>query len=987
MRTLICLFSAFILILGVSGCGGAGSSGSGGNGGGGGSSSDAPTLAAIAPSSATVGAPALTLLAYGSKFDNSTQIHWNGTVLNTTCVDIDLIPTSCIAASALMTTVPASNLAAAGTAKITLSSQTGSLGSSAGISNPLTFTINPAETGNTLVRVVSGVSVPNDIVWDPASERLYASVSSTNPTNPNTIAVIDPVAGNVTSFVPVGNNPNLLSISSDGSYLWAGLDGSNSVQRFLLPGLAPDISFPVAKDNAGRAQEAVALQAAPVNPRTVALVAGAWGSSPTGNGVYIYDDATARPNFIPGWGAGGGPMLDWIQWGSDDSTIYANQYTTIDAGGIDTLQVNSSGVTLQSAGNSLAIQPIMPQYDRNNGLLYSYGRAYNPIGPTLMGSFNMPSAGAEACTADTKLGRYYCLDPYNLGSSDVMLFELWVFDLNSYALLNRVYFGASAGSSPTSITGRPLRLVRWGNAGLALLTYAGPYYGNGGVFLIDGPAVNPNAPPDTTSGTSAGSYAWLGSISPDSATTASGAVEVTIKGTGFSPDSTACWNCSFLQFRFLPTTYVSSTQLNVTIPIASVSATQPLEISVFDPGSNLFSTNALTFTVLPASTTTQVMPLNLCGLSMAWDSNAQLLYVATADYDGSYPNSVVAVDPTSGAVVKSATVESDPIFLAESAQGKYLYAAYATATNLTQLGLPDLSTTVTAPLRTAQGSTWYPGDLKAAPQDPDTVAATLIVPGFRPEASGGITIYDNGTPRPESAPGWTGGQTVPALYDTLAWSGSDQLLTSAPSEWDDGMTGPLYELPVSSSGVSYLGQGTATFETEGGYIQSDFGTGLIYSDSGQVADPSNGNIVGNYAASGLVAPDSSLNRVFFLGQTASQAYTFNYTIESFDQKAFTPVSSITLNNLSGTPIAMIRWGNSGLAVLTTGGMPNVYANGLGMLYIVQDAAFVSSAPANPSVRPAAVERVKQRWKAMTQREWLTQVHRSMTSNGVAATQH
>jgi RHS repeat-associated protein len=28
---------------------------------------------------------------------------------------------------------------------------------------------------------------------------------------------------------------------------------------------------------------------------------------------------------------------------------------------------------------------------------------------------------------------------------DVYLFELWVFDLNSYALLNRVYFGASAG--------------------------------------------------------------------------------------------------------------------------------------------------------------------------------------------------------------------------------------------------------------------------------------------------------------------------------------------------------------------------------------------------------------------------------------------------------------------------------------------------------------------------------------------------------------
>src|SRR6185437_16338055 len=148
--------------------------------------------------------------------------------------------------------------------------------------------------------------------------------------------------------------------------------------------------------------------------------------------------------------------------------------------------------------------------------------------------------------------------------------------------------------------GRPLRLVRWGNAGLALLTYAGPYYGNGGVFLIDGPAVNPNAPPDTTSGTSAGSYAWLGSISPDSATTASGAVEVTIKGTGFSPDSTACWNCSFIQFRFLPTTYLSPTQLSITLPMAELPTTSPIEISVYDPSAGIFSTDALSFTISPS---------------------------------------------------------------------------------------------------------------------------------------------------------------------------------------------------------------------------------------------------------------------------------------------------------------------------------------------------------------------------------------------------
>src|SRR5215472_11518646 len=57
-----------------------------------------------------------------------------------------------------------------------------------------------------------------------------------------------------------------------------------------------------------------------------------------------------------------------------------------------------------------------------------------------------------------------------------------------------------------------------------------------------------------------------------------------------------------------------------------------------------------------------------------------------------------------------------------------------------------------------------------------------------------------------------------------------------------------------------------------GQIHSDFATGLIYSDEGKVADPTTQAIVGTYNASGLVAPDSSLNRVFILGQTTGPGW-------------------------------------------------------------------------------------------------------------------
>jgi DNA-binding beta-propeller fold protein YncE len=972
MRINVFLLSVLVVI-GSNGCG---SSGSAGSGGGGGTPSNAPTLTGIAPSSAVVGASPLSIVAYGSSFQGSPTIEWNGSGLTTSCVDINLIPVSCSSAAALTATVPASYFAAAGTAKVTLSNPAGA-GTSGGTSNALNFIIAPPPSGTTWARTVTGISAPNDIAWDAVRGKLYVSVSSTDPANANTIAVIDPLAGTTTSlFVPAGTNPNLLSVSSDGRYLWAGMDGSNTVQRFLLPGLSKDISFPLPLDWSNKPQEAVALQAAPVSAHTLALIAGHWGWSPAGDGVYIYDDAVARTN------QAAGPMIDWMQWGADDTTIYGNQYTTIDAGGIATMSVNSSGVSLTSYGGGLFLQPTITQYDRNNGLLYSYGGAYDPSKLSLMGSFNLPVTGAEACTADSGLIRYYCVTTHSVGGTDATAFELWVFDLNSYALLNRVYFG-------TTVSGAPWRLVRWGNAGLAVLTQARPYDGNGGVFLIDGAAVNPNATPDTTGGTANSSYAWLSTMTPDVATTTSGDVQVTIKGYGFSPDSTACWNCNFLQFRFLPTTYVSPTQLDVTIPLASVSSTEPLEIGVFDQASNLFSSNALTFTVIPASGTTQITPVNLCGLAMAWDQKSQLLYVATADYDGAYPNSVVAVNPVAGTIVKSQSVESDPAFLSDSADGEYLYVAYDSATNLTQLELPGLNATITAPIKTATGGTWIPGDLKAAPQNPHTVAATLIMPGWHPESVGGVVVFDDGTPRPNSQPGWAGGQTVPAIYDTLAWSASDQLLTSAASFWDDGMTGPLNLLQVDSSGVSYLSGGNSVFNTAGGYIHSDFGTNLIYSDGGSVADPTTATVVGNYGASGLVAPDSSLNRVFILGQTAAQANTNNYTIESFDQKAFSPVSSIALNNVSGSPIALARWGLSGLAVLTSGGLADILENGMGMLYLVQDAKFVTSAQAAAGSRVIgsaeidARERVQQRWKRMTAREILARV-RQIHTNGQAA---
>ena len=909
---------------------------------------DIPVVTSIAPSSAAIGAPTLNLGVYGSNFENGATVLWNGNPLSS----------SWISATQMTATVPANNFVSAENAKVTVTNP----GPGGGTSSARTFAIAAAPVATTWVRAVSNITTAQDIVWDATHGKLYVSLPNSDATAPNSIVPIDPTSGRAGTPVATGSNPNRLTISSDFGYLWVGLDGDNEVQRFHLPALTQDISFTLPLDPFGNTQRPVDLQAAPVNPHTVALVSENINLE-TGQGVYVYDDSNRRPAFVPGSTQPGGALIDWIQWARDDSTIYASQSITGDAGGVATLSVNSSGVSLASYNGGQVGPTRFIEYDKGNGRLYSDSAAFNPGDGSLIGQYPV-GLGERTCTADSSLGRYYCF--FAIQEQSVASFQLWVYDLDNYDLLDRVLFGVSAGTPPSSITGSPIRLVRWGNAGLALITYTDYYRGNGGLYLIDGAVVNPSAPPDISSGTPAPHLSFMASLAPQEVSAGSPDLTLTIKGANFTPDSTACWNCNYLQFQFLATSYVSSQQLNVTIPASLLAKSGQLPISIFDTSSNLFSSNSSSLLVLSVPATgssTKVTALDLAGLAMAWDPVGGLLYVGTAEYDGAYPNSVVAVDGNTGSIVKTQKVGSDPDLLSVSAKGQYLYVAYAGSTNMTQLPIPGLESPLTWTLSNpSSSSVYWAGDVKAAPESAHTTAVTLFNLESEPDETGGVVVYDDNVERTEFVQGFSSSTSI---YDTIAWGSTDQILTAACSLGclSNTPVSPLYEFQVSQTGASLLATGTAPFNQ--GEIHSDFGTGLIYSDDGNVADPKTQAIVGSYNASGLVAPDSSLNRVFILGQTQAQTNTNSFTIVSFDQKTFSLVSSITLDNIVGSPVQLARWGNSGIAVLTIADG----SGSLGQLYLVQDATFVSNAQTLAALAPPISVKeqkfVQHRWKRIS----------------------
>ena len=925
---------AFILFLlsFFSGCGGGNTDGGGGNP----PPPAAPTLRSIVPSSVVAGASGVTIQANGTNFRSSSTIQWNASSLQTTFVS----------STQLTATVPAYDVANVGTAQVTVSNHQAGVADS----GALTFTIASPPATSAWVRALN--YSPKDITWDAVHGNLIASLGSDDGVSPNTLLVIDPISGNVQTTVATGHGPHLLSVSSDASYLWVGLDGDSAVQRYTLPDLQKDILISLPPDPRGGAQQAVSLEAARKNPHTVAVDAG----NGMGWNIYVFDDAVQRSKSISILSAGL-PFVDWLQWGKDESILYGTQYQTIDSpGGVVSMSVDASGVSrLPGDGGFPGGTGLRSYFSPTTGLMYSYLMVADPAQLANVGQYNL-LGDMWQCVPDANIGRYYCLvEPQQYGPGA----ELWVFDLARFNLLERVDLSGV-------VTGGFGRLIRWGNAGLALTSYTDMYGGNGGLFLIDGPAVNPNVAPDTSLGTATTVYPLMLSLRPESASAGSQNATVSVTGQNFAPNSVASWS---LQLGTVPTNYISPTRLDISLPAEVLQTEGPIFISIYDTVRKSFATNSLTFTVSPVSNSNpQVVAMNLDGLATAWDKTASLLYVGTGGLDRAYPSSIVAVDPTTATVKNSVQLSPFPYFLSISAQDQFLYVGFGEASLETQLALPGLNPVLTWPLSnpafqndTAFGNQFYTGDLEAAPQDPHTTAVTLFNYAVSPPAIGGLAIYDDHIQRAEIAPGWTSGNDI----DVLAWGRSDSILMGSST---DQSFQTDYLFTVDPSGVSLRQSMFSNFNAPGYNIHSDFGTGLVYSDTGNVADPSTDQIVGSINASGLVVPDSSLNRIFVLGQTRSQSGASDYTIASFDQTTYSPISTVAVQHLLGVPISMGLCGDHCLAVVTFNPNWGPYYGPVGMLYLITDATFVNGTGQPSGTTTLANGDLALRWKRPSRME-------------------
>lgn len=378
-----------------------------------------PTLVSLPSLGATAGGAGYTLTAQGRNFVRSSVIRWNGTEL----------PTTYLSGTRLTAAVPSASIAAAGSAEITVSTPDAGGGASA----PLTLTIRGRPVA-TLVSELTLDVVANDVVYDPRTGRLYASIASTSATYANSIIAIDPATGIIRDAVYVGIDPTALALSSDGQYLHVVLDGPGAVRRVDVASFLPGAQFALGANLTGEEIEAV-----PGSPGSVAVAKRT--RSQYHYGVTVFDNGVPRMRT-----SGGGNA---IAFGESGSVLYG--YTNENSGfDFRTMAVTPAGVDITNVAYGV-IGGFYSRIEYANGRIYSTGGDVADAERHLrLGNLG----GRGPVVPDPALGRAFFVGDNGISA----------YDLNDFQALGTIALGAISLRHPALARSH---MVRWGSDGLA----------------------------------------------------------------------------------------------------------------------------------------------------------------------------------------------------------------------------------------------------------------------------------------------------------------------------------------------------------------------------------------------------------------------------------------------------------------------------------------------------------------------------------------
>lgn len=388
-------------------------------------------------------------------------------------------------------------------------------------------------------------------------------------------------------------------------------------------------------------------------------------------------------------------------------------------------------------------------------------------------------------------------------------------------------------------------------------------------------------------------------------------VQVTLSGTGFTLNSTVAINGTNVA-----ATLVNSTELTVNVPASGLSLPGNLNFTVTTPTPGGGTSTPVLFTAY----------IGIPNNSMVYDPANGLFYISVPSSAGPpYGNSVVSVDPETGALGTPITVGSEPDQLAISSDGTVLWVGLDGASAVREVNL----TTGTAGLQFSMGGNGgmyenppRPLALAALPGSPNSVVVATQT-AFTYE--GTVAIFDSGVIR-----GTAANSTVNGTFYALLTNGTKSEIYAGGGEYQT--------YTYNASGLTPLATGPSGF-TYASYASNEMqiAGGTLYTDNGQAFDSESGDLLGTFYVSGTspaqgpTFADTTLGLAFILD--SSIPYGSYNQIQTFNLSNYTSTGNAIPINIStpgipgsSGPTHLTRWGTNGLAFRTNLGVFSLRSN-------------------------------------------------------------
>ena len=288
-------------------------------------------------------------------------------------------------------------------------------------------------------------------------------------------------------------------------------------------------------------------------------------------------------------------------------------------------------------------------------------------------------------------------------------------------------------------------------------------------------------------------------------------------------------------------------------------------------------------------------------------------------------NTITGINPSTGQIVSSIFIGSEPNRLALSDDGKNLYVALdgAAAVRRYEIATQTAGPQFTLGQSLSGDGPFYADVLAVAPGQTEAVVVSRKTPGD----SRSLAVFDNGAARTNIVNSSNG-----ALL--LEFANANTLFAYENGPFS-GLR--LLRLRLADDGLS-VEQSVNNLPYLGGDMK--FSSGLLYTSSGKVINPDSLTVTGDLGATGpgaLVAADANVGRVFYLTGNGPVR-----TLRAFNQTTLDSRGALDIPGVIGAAGSLIRWGANGFAFRTS----------FGQVFLIQTLLVPSSEPIpEPSPTP------------------------------------